>query len=211
MNGTWQRNYVLQNGLNLGLPYSVSDNYPSSLNPATDGLRNITGRLNADGTATIWAITSTVSANGDQGADPNKLVAITDVVANTDPALAAQEQFIMLRSAGYGEVLRGVSFTPGTPVTPAAATLPVTTTAFLYSRTSKVYTGTITVTNNTSGVIAGPLTISLTGLPAGVTPSSGSAAIVISGPLAPGQSSSAPVSFLDPTNVHITFVPVVTY
>jgi hypothetical protein len=37
---------------------------------------------------TIWAITSTVSGSGDQGADPSKLVQITDP--------------------------RGVSFTPGT-------------------------------------------------------------------------------------------------
>ena len=41
----------------------------------------------ADGTVTIWAITSTVSGNGDQGADPNKLVAITDGLgATTLPA-----------------------------------------------------------------------------------------------------------------------------
>ena len=60
---------------------------------------------------TIWAITSTVSGNGDQGADPNKLVAITDQLgATTQPA----ESFATERSAGFGEVLRGVSFTPGT-------------------------------------------------------------------------------------------------
>ena len=47
-----------------GLPWS----------PAPDGLRNITGVVNKDGTATIYAITSTVSGNGDQGADPNQLV-----------------------------------------------------------------------------------------------------------------------------------------
>ena len=46
--------------------------------PATDGLRNITGQVNRDGTVTIWGVTSTVSGNGDQGADPNKLVMITD-------------------------------------------------------------------------------------------------------------------------------------
>ena len=46
--------------------------------PATDGLRALTGRVNRDGTATIWAVTSTVSGGGDQGADPDKLVAISD-------------------------------------------------------------------------------------------------------------------------------------
>ncbi|HEY3840795.1 MAG TPA: hypothetical protein VGL72_29685 [Bryobacteraceae bacterium] len=113
VDGAWQMVYVMQNGLNLGQQYSIP-NYPGSLNPATDGLRNITGRVNGDGTVTIWAVTSTVSALGDPGADPNKLVSITDVIGNTDPGLAAYEPFATLMSAGYGEVLRGVSFTPGT-------------------------------------------------------------------------------------------------
>ena len=32
----WVREYVIQNGLNLGVPYSVP-NYPASIEPATDG------------------------------------------------------------------------------------------------------------------------------------------------------------------------------
>ena len=115
---TWTLAYTLQAGLGLGVPYPVAD-YPSGNNPgtglpwapATDGLRNITGRVNHDGTVTIWGITSTVSGNGDQGADPNKLVAITDRLAATTPD---RETFWTLRTARYGEVLRGVSFTPGT-------------------------------------------------------------------------------------------------
>jgi hypothetical protein len=79
--------------------------------PATDGLRNITGRVNPNGTVTIYAITSTVSGGGDQGADPNKLVAVTDRPAATSQLA---ESFRTVRSAGFGEVLRGVSFTPGT-------------------------------------------------------------------------------------------------
>src|ERR1700761_522666 len=118
---TWQLAYTLQSGLGLGASYTVPG-YPLGNNPATnlpwapaaDGLRNITGRVNEDGTATIWAITSTVSGNGDTGADPNKLVAITDSLKNTSPAAAAQEQFHTVREAGFAEVLRGVSFTPDT-------------------------------------------------------------------------------------------------
>jgi len=117
---TWALAYTLQAGLNLGAPYTVAG-YPTGNNPgtglpwapATDGLRNITGRVNRDGTADIWAITSTVSGNGDQGADPNKLVAITDRLAATT---AGRAHFTALRTARYGEVLRGVSFTPGTEV-----------------------------------------------------------------------------------------------
>jgi hypothetical protein len=117
----WNLAYTLQNGLNLGTPYVVPD-YPTGDNPATglpwapatDGLRNITGIVNGDGTATIYAITSTVSGNGDQGADPNQLVAITDSLDATGPHAPAGEAFTTLRSAGNLEVLRGVSFAPGT-------------------------------------------------------------------------------------------------
>ena len=117
--GKWQLAYTLQAGLNLGQPYTVPG-YPTGINaatglpwsPASDGLRNITGRVNSDGTATIWAITSTVSGGGDQGADPNKLVEITDPLSATAPA--AGETFSTIRTAAFAEVLRGVSFTPGT-------------------------------------------------------------------------------------------------
>jgi hypothetical protein len=121
--GQWNLAYVLTAGLELGAPYTVRG-YPTGNNPATglpwspatDGLRNLTGRINRDGTATIWAITSTVSGSGDQGADPNKLVMITDNVAAT--SLPAGESFTTLRTARFAEVLRGVSFTPGTGVPP---------------------------------------------------------------------------------------------
>jgi uncharacterized protein (TIGR03437 family) len=109
--GTWQQDYVRQNGLNLGQPYTIP-NYPSALNPATDGLRNITGKVNGDGTVTIWAVTSTVSANGDQGADPNMLVSITDNLANTAASGATTEKFTILRTAAAGEVYRGIAFAP---------------------------------------------------------------------------------------------------
>jgi hypothetical protein len=97
------------------VPYTVptpsgATPYPS---PAPGGLRNITGRVNGDGTVDLWAITSTLSTSGDQGADPNQLVFIRDHQKNTDPAHAAHEQFKILRTAKYGEVLRGVSLTPG--------------------------------------------------------------------------------------------------
>jgi hypothetical protein len=110
--GTWVRLYVLQEGLDLGIPYSVA-NYPASLNPATAGCRNMTGRVNGDGTVKIWAITSTLSANSDQGADPNKLVTVTDLLsATTLPTGGGLGHFAVVRSAGAGEVLRGVAFAP---------------------------------------------------------------------------------------------------
>jgi hypothetical protein len=118
VNGVWQLDYTLQAGLNLGVPYSVANGpngevYPTALDPATDGLRNLTGQVNGDGTVTLYAVTSTTSANTDPGADPNKLVAITDNLSAT--TLPTNEQFTTLETAGYGEVLRGVSFTPTPP------------------------------------------------------------------------------------------------
>jgi len=132
--GTWKMAYVLQNGLNLGQPYSVA-NYPTAINPATAGLRNITGVVNStNGTVTIYGITSTVSKNGDQGADPNKLVSITDTLANTTATGAGMETFTTLRTAVAGEVLRGISLAPSAsipnvPLILSAATPSVTSLA----------------------------------------------------------------------------------
>jgi len=119
---TWNLAYTLQSGLQLGVPYTVPG-YPTGLNsglggtdlpwaPATDGLRSLTGRVNPDGTVTLWSVTSTVSGSGDQGADPDKLVSVTDSLGAT--ALPAGEQFRTVEAAPAGSVLRGVSFTPGT-------------------------------------------------------------------------------------------------
>jgi len=119
VNGAWQLAYVLQNGLNIGVPYSI-ENYPAALDPATDGCRNITGQHNHDGTVTIYAVTSTVSSSGDQGADPNLLVKVTDRLdATTLPTGDGDNDrddrlghFKVIRRAKYGEVLRGVAFAP---------------------------------------------------------------------------------------------------
>ncbi len=121
---TWKLAYTLQNGLTLGTPYTVAG-YPTGLNtgtkldrpwaPATDGLRNLTGKINPNGTVTIWAATSTVSGSGDQGADPNQLVSVTDQLDAT--TLPADEKFQTVLAPKSGVVVRGVSFTPGTEST----------------------------------------------------------------------------------------------
>jgi hypothetical protein len=137
---SWQLDYVLQNGLDLGTPYSVApnrqgDQYPTGLNttdsgtglpwaPATDGLRGLTGRVNRNGTVSLWASTSTVSGAGDQGADPNKLVEITDNLAATTASQVPYERFHTVIQATYGQVVRGVAFTPDTPLTDGNNTSP---------------------------------------------------------------------------------------
>ena len=107
--GHWTLDYTLTNGLNLDNPYAVPG---YAFNTETDGLRNLTGKVNADGSVSLYAITSTVSNSGDQGADPNKLVAISDSLAFTSASQASGEEFATLEAAGDGEVLRGVSFAP---------------------------------------------------------------------------------------------------
>ena len=119
VDGTWKMDYVLQDGLNIGMPYSIA-NYPAALNPATDGCRNITGQHNHDGTVTIYAATSTISTNGDQGADPNKLVKVTDLLSATTLPTGDGDHdgddrighFVTIRSAKAGEVFRGVALAP---------------------------------------------------------------------------------------------------
>jgi hypothetical protein len=115
--GSWKLAYTVQTGLGLGTPYTVTG-YPTGNNPATgqpwapatDGLRAFTGRHNPDGSVTLYAMTSTISGSGDIGADPNKLVTVTDQPVATSPAV--DEAFRDLRNAQAGEVLRGVSLTP---------------------------------------------------------------------------------------------------
>ncbi len=113
---SWQYDYTLQAGLNLGQPYTVPG-YPTGTNSAndepwgvaTDGLRNISGQVNSDGTATIYAATSTVSGSGDQGADPNKVVKITDELSATT---AGTESFITIAGPTNRVVYRGVAVVP---------------------------------------------------------------------------------------------------
>ena len=125
INGTWQLDYILTQGLNLGVQYSIANGpngevYNTAFNPAAGGLRQITGFVNGDGTVSIYATTSTVSALTDTGGDPNQLVSITDLLGATTSSAVSGETFNVLETAGYGEVLRGVSMTVPEPSTNAA-------------------------------------------------------------------------------------------
>jgi hypothetical protein len=59
---------------------------------------------------TLYGVTSTVSTSGDQGADPNEIVAITDALAAM--TLPASEMFSVLEAPQYGLVYRGIAFDP---------------------------------------------------------------------------------------------------
>ena len=105
---TWTLAYTLQAGLDLGKAYTVRG-YPTGNNPATNlpwapatgGLRNITGHVDGDGKVTLWAVTATISGNGDVGADPNRLMVIRDALTNTSASVAATEKFVTLRCSGF--------------------------------------------------------------------------------------------------------------
>jgi len=115
VNGTWVYDYTLQSGLGLGQTYTVSGTVTDSTGSytaATDGIRNIAGSVNADGTVSLFGITSTISAAGDLGADPNEFVTVTDMLANTSASVASGENYTTLQTANYGQVMRGVSFAP---------------------------------------------------------------------------------------------------
>lgn len=61
------------------------------------------GTSQPDGTVTICC-TSTVSGGGDQAADPNKLVSITD---NLSATTLPGDGFTTAETAGYGQARRG--------------------------------------------------------------------------------------------------------
>jgi hypothetical protein len=110
-NGTWTLAYVLTAGL-IGKVDSNLVGYDGQYPDVTTiGLRNLTGLVNKDGTVTLWAATSTSSTSGDNGADPNRVVEITDqVAATTLTGKVATETFRSIAGPTYGTVYRGVAY-----------------------------------------------------------------------------------------------------
>jgi hypothetical protein len=110
VNGVWQLDYVLTNGL-IGTVDSglVGADGPWP-NVTTIGLRNLTGVVNG-ANVTLYATTSTSSASGDNGADPNKVVEIIDqIAATTMTSSVAKESFRTIAGPTYGTVYRGVAW-----------------------------------------------------------------------------------------------------
>jgi hypothetical protein len=126
--GVWQLEYVLQDGLHLNEPQTVWG-YP--VPTRTTGLRNMTGKVNGDGTVTLYAITAQSSEISGGEPDPTKLVEITDVLAATHLPLDdsdndhvfrgfdghgdSLERFVTLQVSRPGDVFRGVAFAPSNP------------------------------------------------------------------------------------------------
>ena len=117
-NGSWTQVQTFQRGLvdqaayTAGLPWNVQ----------TDGLRNLAGRTNTDGSFTIFATTATISdeLTHDLGGDPNELVSITIGAGSTSVNTA----FTVLETAAAGERLGGVAYMPESMATPAVTAVP---------------------------------------------------------------------------------------
>jgi hypothetical protein len=109
VNGTWQLDYVLTQGLIGQVDSGLTGADGPWPNVTTVGLRNLTGVVNGD-QVTLWATTSTSSTSGDNGADPNKVVVITDQLSATTPTgPVAGESFSTIVGPIYGTVYRGVA------------------------------------------------------------------------------------------------------
>ena len=141
--GTWNLAYTLYQGLNLVSNKSAS---------GTTGLYALTASVSA-GNVLLYATDSTI---GDL--DPSHLFGITDTLAFTTPAQAANETFALLATAPSDSNFKGVSFTPtlSTPIPPATpATLIVTRTL---SRSNGNVIAQITI-SNTGGTDAANVVI----------------------------------------------------
>ena len=111
VDGVWQLDYVLTQGL-IGVVDTDLTGYDGQYPDVTTvGLRNLTGVVHGDGKVTLWATTSTSSTSGDQGADPNKVVRITDdLEATTLTAKVEEESCKTIAGPTYGKVYRGVAY-----------------------------------------------------------------------------------------------------
>ena len=99
----------------------------------------------------------------------------------------------------------------------SAAQVSTTASGLVYSRVSQTFNGTATVTNISGATISGPFQMVLTSLTSGVTlrdatgTFKGSPYITVPSvsALAPGQSATVNLQFSDPSNVKISFTPVI--
>ena len=103
---TWSRSQIFQTGL---LDQTATDQGLGWL-VQQDGLRNITGRVNDDGSYTIFGTTATISneQTHDLGADANEIVSIT-IGANST---AANTAFSVVQTAALGQRFGGVALAP---------------------------------------------------------------------------------------------------
>lgn len=97
-----------------------------------------------------------------------------------------------------------------------AGSVSITSTGFLYSRTSQTFNGTLTITNVSGQTITGPLQIVLTGIPVAVTVTNATGTyngspyltVLSVSTLAAGASATVAIKFSDPSNTAIQATPL---
>jgi hypothetical protein len=121
--GTWTETQVFQTGLIGQLDSAAQTALGWSVQE--EGLRNISGQKNLDGSFTIYGTTSTVSneITHDLGADPNQIVAINITSGST----AANTSFTVLQTAAAGSRFGGVAIAPA-----SVAAVPVPAAVWLF-------------------------------------------------------------------------------
>jgi hypothetical protein len=117
VNNSWKSDYTITSGLAQGFTDgNVAVGADTSATKFyTDGIRNLTGTVNANGTVTLYGVTatltdSTAGKNWDQGADPDQIVSLTDTVTAT--TAGPGEAFTTLETSAAGTVYRGVALAP---------------------------------------------------------------------------------------------------
>ena len=109
VDGVWQLDYVLTSGL-IGTVDSAAERKRRPVSRHDDDRPAQPDRRRQGNKVTLWATTSTSSASGDNGADPNKVVEITDQLgATTMTGAVANESFSAVVGPTYGTVYRGVA------------------------------------------------------------------------------------------------------
>jgi hypothetical protein len=96
-----------------------------------------------------------------------------------------------------------------------ATQVAVTASGLTYSRVTKRFSGTLTLTNETTSAITGPLQLVFTFLPSAAAINEptgmfgGFPYVTVTGNLAAGKSTSITVEFSDPSNASINFIPTI--
>jgi hypothetical protein len=134
--------------------------------------------------------------------DPNTVSG--DILQSFVPPSGVATTFQQLASS----LTSGATLLKGSQISTTASGL-------AYSRVSKTFNGTVTITNVSGATINGPFQIIFELLTSGVTLQNSSNAfggfpyLTVPGNLAPGQSAKANVQFANPSDVKVNFVPII--
>jgi YVTN family beta-propeller protein len=147
--------------------------------------------------------------------DGSKAYVAGGPVAGTVSVIDAATNTVNATIAVVGSEPFGVAITPAAALSPSEVA--TTASGLAYSRVSRTFNGTVTITNISSNTINGPFQIVLKGLTAGVTLANatgvfaGSPYLTAPGVtgLASGQSATVAVRFDDPSFATINFTPAI--